>query len=301
MELGLFDRAPGFRSEVGGRCSRSMVIRFPCIRGRDPVVHSARNDPDRVRRFRLLPNRNQELGAVTLLRVGEGFDLIESRFVQVNVLPERCHIAGLFADDLRGRVLDDSGAMLIGPVRRTHEILRRLADSPDAGIAFARGAKQLHDNACKNRGFKKRPALVEQNDARLAGHARGAIGGRMGDEQAHGPLQAGIVLQLLDVEVEPGVVQLDRRGPIEQSGIRPFIDPGAQLGRGHLSHRIDLLIAIAVLPVREFGGQIPEERNRVRGLRAATFISGSDCFEQYAVEKVDVEIGRRVLAQHVPG
>jgi len=123
----------------------------------------------------------------------------------------------------------------------------------------------------------------------------------MGDEQAHGPLQAGIVLQLLDVEVEPGVVQLDRRGPIEQSGIRPFIDPGAQLGRGHLSHRIDLLIAIAVLPVREFGGQIPEERNRVRGLRAATFISGSDCFEQYAVEKVDVEIGRRVLAQHVPG
>ena len=29
VELGLFDRAPGFRSEVGGRCSRSMVIRFP--------------------------------------------------------------------------------------------------------------------------------------------------------------------------------------------------------------------------------------------------------------------------------
>ena len=95
----------------------------------------------------------------------------------------------------------------------------------DAGVAFARGAKQLHDNACKNRGFKKRPALVEQNDARLAGHARGTIGGRMGDEQAHGPLQAGIVLQLLDVEVEPGVIQLDCRRPIELSLIHILLPP----------------------------------------------------------------------------
>ena len=31
MELGLFDRAPGFRSEVGGRCSRSMVLRLALV------------------------------------------------------------------------------------------------------------------------------------------------------------------------------------------------------------------------------------------------------------------------------
>ncbi len=51
---------------------------------------------------------------MSLLRVSEGLDLIQRRLVQVNVLPERGHIARLLADDLRGRVLHDSGAVLIG-------------------------------------------------------------------------------------------------------------------------------------------------------------------------------------------
>ena len=51
---------------------------------------------------------------MSLLRVGEGLDLVQRCLVQVNVLPERGHIARLLADDLRGCVLHDAGAVLIG-------------------------------------------------------------------------------------------------------------------------------------------------------------------------------------------
>ena len=114
--------------------------------------------------------------------MGEGLDLIERGFVQVNVLPERRHIARLFADDLRGCVLDDAGAMLVGPVGRADEVFRRLADAPNAGVALTRSAEELHHNAGQDRRFKKRPALVEQNDARLPGHSRCAIGCRVRDQ-----------------------------------------------------------------------------------------------------------------------
>ena len=97
---------------------------------RDPVVHRARHDADRVCRLGLFANRDQKLGAMALLRMSKGLDLVECRLVQVDVLPERGHIAGLLADDLRRRVLDDARAVLFGLVRRADEILRRLADAP---------------------------------------------------------------------------------------------------------------------------------------------------------------------------
>jgi len=109
-----------------------------------------------------------------------------ARFETCLLYTSRCHIAGLFADDLRGCILNDAGAMLIGPVRRPHEILRRLTDSPDAGVAFARGAEELDNDTRENRRLEKRPALVEQNNARLTGHAGSTICGRMRDEKAHG-------------------------------------------------------------------------------------------------------------------
>ena len=111
----------------------------------------------------------------------------------------------------------------------------------------------------------------------------------------------GIVFQLLDIEVEPRIVQLDCRRPVEEPCIGSLVNPGPQFGRGHLSHRIDLLIAIPVLPVRQFRSQIPEERNRVRGLGAASLVGGGNCFKQNTVEQIDIEIRRCVLAQHVPG
>jgi len=90
--------------------------------------------------------------------MSKGLDLVERRLVQVDVLPERGHIAGLLADDLRRRVLDDTRAVLVGLVRRADEILRRLADSPDAGIAFAGGAEELDDNAGQDRRTPAAPS-----------------------------------------------------------------------------------------------------------------------------------------------
>jgi hypothetical protein len=144
---------------------------LPRIGSRDPIVHRTRDNPDRVRRLRFLPDGNEKLRAVPFLWVSEGLDLIESRVVQVNMLAKCSHIARLLADDLGGRVLHNSGSMLVGTVLSADKILRRLADPPNTGIAFASGAKELYDDAGKNRRFKQCPALIEQNDARLTGRS----------------------------------------------------------------------------------------------------------------------------------
>src|SRR5258708_31117483 len=109
---------------------------FPRVGCGDPIVHGTRNNPDRVRRFRFLPDGNQELGAVTLLRVNEGLDLIERRLVQVDMLAQSSHIARLLPNDFRGRVLYDSCAMLVGLVGSADKIFGSLADPPDARIAL---------------------------------------------------------------------------------------------------------------------------------------------------------------------
>jgi len=61
-------------------------------------------------------------------------------------------------------------------------------------------------------------------------------------------------------------------------------------------HRVDLLVAIPILPVSQLRRQVAKQRNRIRGLRAATLVGRSDSFKQDTVEQVDVEIRRGVLA-----
>ena len=124
----------------------------------------------------------------------------------------------------------------------------------------------------RNRRLEKRPALIEQNDAWLAGEPRCAIRGCVCDKEAHGPLQPWIVLQILDIEVEPWIVQFDGCRPVEEPRIRPLIHPGPQFGRGHLGHRVDLLVAVSVLPVRQLRRQIAKQWNRIRGLGTATLV-----------------------------
>ena len=178
-------------------------------------------------RLGLFANRDQKLGAMALLRMSKGLDLVERRLVQVDVLPESGHIARLLADDLRCRVLDDARAVLVGLVRCADEILRRLADAPDAGIAFAGGAEELDDNARQDGGLQQRPALIEKDNAWPAGNAGCPVSCCMSNEQAHRAFQPRIVLQLLHVEVEPGIIQFDGCRSIKESGIRPLIHPCA--------------------------------------------------------------------------
>jgi hypothetical protein len=84
--------------------------------------------------------------ALAFFRVGEGLDLVERCLVQVNVLAERPHVAWLLSDDLCRGILNDPRAMLVRLVGSADKIFMRLANTPYAGIALARRAKELHDN-----------------------------------------------------------------------------------------------------------------------------------------------------------
>ena len=66
---------------------------------------------------------------------------------------------------------NDAGSVFVRMIGRADKILRRLADSPHTCIALASSAKQLHDDASEDRGFKQRPAFIEQDDAWLARHS----------------------------------------------------------------------------------------------------------------------------------
>src|SRR3954447_4979152 len=138
---------------------------FPRIRGGDPVIHGTGNDPNCVSRLSLLPDRNQKFSAHALFGVGESFDLIQSSLVEMNVLPQSCHVPRLFPDDFGCCVFDNSGAVLVWSVGCAHEIFRGLADSPYAGVPLSSSAEELHDSSGKNRRLEKSPALIEQDDA----------------------------------------------------------------------------------------------------------------------------------------
>ncbi len=98
---------------------------------------------------------------MALLGVGKGLDLVERRFVQVDVLSQRGHIARLLSDDLGRGVFDNAGAVLIGPIGRTDKIFGRLADAPDTCVALPSCPEKLDDDTGKNWRFKKSPALIE--------------------------------------------------------------------------------------------------------------------------------------------
>src|ERR1700687_866886 len=79
----------------------------------DPVVDGARNDANRMGRLSFFPDRNQKLRAITLLVVRERLDLVEGRFIEMDMLAKSSHISRLLADDFGRRVLDDASAILI--------------------------------------------------------------------------------------------------------------------------------------------------------------------------------------------
>src|ERR1700756_5237240 len=98
-------------------------------------------------------------------------DLVQSCFVQVEVLPQGSHVAWLLSDNLGGRILDDPGAMNSGVQFGADEILRRLAHTPDARISLTRGSKQLNCLWGEDGRVEQEPALVENRNAATAGLA----------------------------------------------------------------------------------------------------------------------------------
>src|ERR1043166_2454993 len=143
------------------------VHTFSWVCGCDPIVDRRGNQANRVCRFRLLADNNQGIGIAPLPWGTEMLDLVKSCFIQVQVFPQGRRVARLAANDLGRRVLYDPGA--VGPRLRlgTNKVLRRLADSPYAGVPLARRAEQLHDLGREDRGIKQEPAFIKYRDAGL--------------------------------------------------------------------------------------------------------------------------------------
>src|SRR5262245_32915023 len=131
------------------------------ICGGDPVIDRRWNQANRVGSLGLLADDNQRIGIASLPRGAEMLDLVESRFIQVEVLPQGRRITRLPANDLGCRVLYDPGAMGSRLRLRANKILRRLADSPHARIPLARRAEQLHDLWRKHGRVEQEPAFIE--------------------------------------------------------------------------------------------------------------------------------------------
>ncbi len=124
---------------------------------RYPVIDGARNDANRMGRFSLFPDRDQKLCAMTLLGVRERLDLVEGRFIEMDMLAKGSHISRLLADDFGRRVLDDASAILIRLLGSPNKVFRGLADAPYAGVALSGSAKELHDHACEDLPCSPKP------------------------------------------------------------------------------------------------------------------------------------------------
>src|SRR5262245_13704093 len=98
-------------------------------------------------------------------------DLVKGRLVQVQVILESRHVTWLLADDLRARILHDSGAMHSRLRFRSNKVLCRLADAPDAGVPLSGRTKQLDNLGRQHGGVEQEPALIEHRDTRLSGFA----------------------------------------------------------------------------------------------------------------------------------
>src|SRR5258708_26424075 len=102
----------------------------------DPVVHSCRYDPDRLRRLGLFPKYQECIGALSFARRTEALHLVQGYRIQIQVIHKGAHVPRLLADDLGAGVLEDARAMLPRLELGSYKVLHRLADSPNAGIPF---------------------------------------------------------------------------------------------------------------------------------------------------------------------
>ena len=98
-------------------------------------------------------------------------DLVQCRFVQMEVFTQRRYIPRLLANDLGCGILYDPRAVNSGIQFGSDKILRRLAHTPDTRITFSRCAKQLDDFRSQHRRIEQEPTFIEDRDAATAGFA----------------------------------------------------------------------------------------------------------------------------------
>src|SRR5438552_18933424 len=101
----------------------------------------------------------------------------------MQVSTEGRHVSWLLADDLRGCILDDAGAVDPRACLGSNEVLSGLANAPNTGIAFTRCAKELNDLGRQYRRVQQEPAFIQDRDASSARSPRCALRRRMRDEQ----------------------------------------------------------------------------------------------------------------------
>src|ERR1019366_8941208 len=120
------------------------VFPLPRERRAYPVGQRRRYDSNRLRCLGFLPNHQQHLGAAAFSRGYEPLHLVNRYRIQVEVIDHRGHVSRLLPDDLRAGVFQDAGTVNPRLKLRAHEVFDGLADTPHAGIPFARSSVKLH-------------------------------------------------------------------------------------------------------------------------------------------------------------
>ena len=116
---------------------------------------------------------------------------------------QHAQIPPLLTNDFCRGILDDSRTMQLWLPIRSNEILKSLANSPDARISLPRGPEELNHLGGKNGRIEQRPAFIENCDAHLTAAAGASLRHSISDQHAHRGLQAGIIAQSLDIEEQP--------------------------------------------------------------------------------------------------
>src|SRR5579875_1034555 len=168
-------RVPDSTQAADGRGARSENAPGSAARAETLCKSSSQAPSARGRSFEwspTFPNNQQGAGGLALLRGAEFLHFSNRCRIERKVFYQNACVARLLADDLGRSVFEDSRAMLPGLGLRAHKIFRRLADTPDAPIAFAGGAEELNDFGCKAGRIKQRPAFIKDSDGRLPGFAR---------------------------------------------------------------------------------------------------------------------------------
>src|SRR5258707_928198 len=252
----------------------------------NPVVHCCRYDPDRLRRLSFFPKDEECVGTLSLARRAEAFHLVQRDWIQIQVIHERAHVPRLLSDDLGAGVLEDAWTMLPRLELGSYKVLYRLADSPNAGIPFPRCPEELNNFRSECWGIQEEPALIKNDNARLASlSARPRCHG-IRDQHAHGGFELGVRTQSFDVEEKPVAVEPHRRVRVEQLGVNPFFPrPSAQLDRRQAGLVDRALHAFFVTPLRQFLPEIVERGSWIGVTDGTALVGPADCVAEQVVDE----------------
>src|SRR5258708_7871687 len=147
----------------------------------------------------------------------------------MNEVPENIQVPFLSTDHFYCGRSENGLPELVRFIRRPGKVSDGLRDAPHASVSLSCSSKELHDHRTKTFTLQERPALIEHSDRFHFAASLRPLCRRIRNQQTHCRLKLRIVFQLLDVEVEPATVHVDRRLAVEKLGVHAVVYPRSEL------------------------------------------------------------------------